>query len=957
MTESFNESLNVPFDISKIDFNVKKDEDTTSKNALGTIKNNSLFMDVRNSIADTDADSYSSYNTAITDNLSYTSQQSASYTSNLDGDEWMKQFMAFDNLAVNDNMSLPLTNLDYFRTQFTSSNPNSNPASPATVLSKNANLLKNDKNLNSLTKNQFFKSSNKYPSNKVSLFNQSLTSTAKSSTSAPSNLPNNIFDTTNESFINSSKSKPMKSSSISFPTPSSMMIDTPTANFESSSTLKSTTSSQKSNSTSAITNATSSATTKPSKSEKSKSSSNNNVGPNGKPMKRRLNSKKGNEEGNIVCSNCGTTKTPLWRRNANGESLCNACGLFYKLHGVVRPISMKTDIIRKRNRSGKRENLLDTKFSKNSLDASVKGSRSSTKSAFPDATSTTKPTSLAPVNTKMHAIAPNPLSTSSSSLPTSSAMNTINNALTSSLLPNQTLSSSNSLSINTKPPSLTSITTSLGLSDSSILASKNPTASLLGTKNPSKINVTKDTTSGLPNTNTLNQRTGKDSIIIPASSGTESNPSLMMNLNDISVKQLLEILNNNNRSSTAAASTTKSTAVETAPSLETLQSSDQLLQKMQQLLTLENTIKKVERNEFTLNDIMNSDTFYSQIQSLVDLKKMQLEQLLKKSQQQQQRQRQPSSGNRAVASTATASNTTFNDIDPNIFNFAKIQEILNQNKNQNQEQLLKQLLQLASQNNNSASAAASAPKDFVDSMDQDITTSSLDASSLLTTINNLTNTDVTAAPLAPSMVKAGYGYDGSFNDSIIMSDYISPVANYPGSGASSMNLTNSPIAAGKPDDNMKIDAEDTTATTKTIMNNYLNFSLNGLNATTTSPELTMNTIGISKTKIPLANPPFHLPGITTLDSSTNTSISSDSNHNVPPTNATTDYNYLLSLSGSEHQSTAAPTTATSTVNLPPSSNPENSNNLLSNPLVREHMDFFSEHDLFNSINYSFIDDY
>ncbi|OUM59197.1 hypothetical protein PIROE2DRAFT_23345, partial [Piromyces sp. E2] len=54
--------------------------------------------------------------------------------------------------------------------------------------------------------------------------------------------------------------------------------------------------------------------------------------------------------GNIVCSNCGTTKTPLWRRNANGESLCNACGLFYKLHGVVRPISMKTDIIRKRNR-------------------------------------------------------------------------------------------------------------------------------------------------------------------------------------------------------------------------------------------------------------------------------------------------------------------------------------------------------------------------------------------------------------------------------------------------------------------------------------------------------------------------------------------------------------------------------------------------------------------------------
>ncbi|KAI9311226.1 hypothetical protein BX666DRAFT_1822616, partial [Dichotomocladium elegans] len=51
------------------------------------------------------------------------------------------------------------------------------------------------------------------------------------------------------------------------------------------------------------------------------------------------------------CTNCETTNTPLWRRNANGEPLCNACGLFLKLHGVVRPLSLKTDIIKKRNRS------------------------------------------------------------------------------------------------------------------------------------------------------------------------------------------------------------------------------------------------------------------------------------------------------------------------------------------------------------------------------------------------------------------------------------------------------------------------------------------------------------------------------------------------------------------------------------------------------------------------------
>lgn len=36
------------------------------------------------------------------------------------------------------------------------------------------------------------------------------------------------------------------------------------------------------------------------------------------------------------CANCCTTDTTLWRRNASGESVCNACGLYYKLHGVIR---------------------------------------------------------------------------------------------------------------------------------------------------------------------------------------------------------------------------------------------------------------------------------------------------------------------------------------------------------------------------------------------------------------------------------------------------------------------------------------------------------------------------------------------------------------------------------------------------------------------------------------------
>ncbi|KAJ7045503.1 hypothetical protein C8F04DRAFT_1025242 [Mycena alexandri] len=59
------------------------------------------------------------------------------------------------------------------------------------------------------------------------------------------------------------------------------------------------------------------------------------------------------EDGEVptLCTNCQTTNTPLWRRDPEGQPLCNACGLFYKLHGVVRPLSLKTDVIKKRNRA------------------------------------------------------------------------------------------------------------------------------------------------------------------------------------------------------------------------------------------------------------------------------------------------------------------------------------------------------------------------------------------------------------------------------------------------------------------------------------------------------------------------------------------------------------------------------------------------------------------------------
>lgn len=62
------------------------------------------------------------------------------------------------------------------------------------------------------------------------------------------------------------------------------------------------------------------------------------------------NSKPGHVAAKTQCSNCQTTTTPLWRRDPEGHPLCNACGLFLKLHGAVRPLSLKTDIIKKRNR-------------------------------------------------------------------------------------------------------------------------------------------------------------------------------------------------------------------------------------------------------------------------------------------------------------------------------------------------------------------------------------------------------------------------------------------------------------------------------------------------------------------------------------------------------------------------------------------------------------------------------
>ena len=80
-----------------------------------------------------------------------------------------------------------------------------------------------------------------------------------------------------------------------------------------------------------------------------------------------------NNSASVSCTNCHTKTTPLWRRNPQGQPLCNACGLFLKLHGVVRPLSLKTDVIKKRQRGANNNTNPVTSSTKKSISGAANG--------------------------------------------------------------------------------------------------------------------------------------------------------------------------------------------------------------------------------------------------------------------------------------------------------------------------------------------------------------------------------------------------------------------------------------------------------------------------------------------------------------------------------------------------------------------------------------------------------
>ncbi|KAJ7024445.1 hypothetical protein C8F04DRAFT_968840 [Mycena alexandri] len=56
------------------------------------------------------------------------------------------------------------------------------------------------------------------------------------------------------------------------------------------------------------------------------------------------------DPGGPECSHCHTHQTSVWRRNKEGEQVCNACGVYQRLRGKPRPLELGGKKIKPRAR-------------------------------------------------------------------------------------------------------------------------------------------------------------------------------------------------------------------------------------------------------------------------------------------------------------------------------------------------------------------------------------------------------------------------------------------------------------------------------------------------------------------------------------------------------------------------------------------------------------------------------